>query len=185
MGDVCRIVNGSTPRSKVAEYWNGNICWVTPADLGSLDTPYIEGSKRMITQAGYQSCSTTLVPPGTVIISSRAPIGHIGIAKAPICTNQGCKSLVPSKNIDSQFLYWRLRDSVDDLRALGAGATFAEVNKRTVTEFRILLPPLAEQRRIADLMGTAERARAAAAAQLAVIEALARALLRSAFAEAA
>ena len=185
LGEVCRIVNGSTPKSAVEEYWGGDICWITPSDLGSLGSRYIEGSSRMITRSGYESCSTTLVPPGSVILSSRAPIGHLGIATVPTCTNQGCKSLVPSDQVSGEFLYSALLHFVDDLRALGAGATFSEVSKSKVAAFSIPLPPLEEQRRIvADLerqMAAAGRARRAAEAQLAAAVATPAAILRRAF----
>ena len=82
-------------------------------------------------------------------MSSCAPIGHVGIAGVPLCTNQGCKSFVPGPDVDSAFLYWSLKWVVPDLQALGSGATFTEVSKSHLQRFEILLPPLAEQKRIA------------------------------------
>ena len=185
LGNACEIVNGSTPKSGTPEYWGGEICWITPADLGVLDSPEIRSSARSITRSGYESCSTALVPEGSVILSSRAPIGHLGIATIPLCTNQGCKSFVPSDDVDSAFLYYTLLESVDDLRSLGSGATFAEVSKRKLSAFPIALPPLAEQRRIvAELearLAAAERARRAAFSQLNALEAMPAALLRNVF----
>lgn len=185
LSEVCRIVNGSTPKSGVGEYWGGDICWITPTDLGQLNGQYLERSTRMITDAGYESCSTTLVPSGAVVMSSRAPIGHLGIANIPLCTNQGCKSFVPTPSIESGYLYHALRNSIEDIRALGSGATFPEVSKKTLAEFTIPLPDLAEQRRIVATIEAqstiAERARAAAQAQLAAIEAMPQALLREIF----
>lgn len=186
LGDVCEIVNGSTPKSSVSEYWGGGIPWITPADLGQLEGPAIVASSRTITDAGYASCSTVLVPRGSVILSSRAPIGHLGIAMIPLCTNQGCKSFVPKDGLDSAYLHHALTSAVDDIRALGAGATFPEVSKRTLSSFQIALAPIAEQRRIvADLewqTAAVEDARAAAQAQLDALDALPAALLRLAFA---
>ncbi len=185
LNEICQVFNGSTPKSAVDEYWGGDICWITPADLGNLDSPYIRGSARMITRAGYESCSTTLVPAGSVILSSRAPIGHLGIATMPTCTNQGCKSLVPSDAIDGEFLYSALLHSVGELRALGSGATFPEVSKAKVASFPIHLPPMKEQRRIVEDLerqtAAAALARRAATAQLAAAEALPAAILRRTF----
>ena len=185
LNEICQVFNGSTPKSAVDEYWGGDICWITPADLGNLDSPYIRGSARMITRAGYESCSTTLVPAGSVILSSRAPIGHLGMATMPTCTNQGCKSLVPSDAIDGEFLYSALLHSVGELRALGSGATFSEVSKAKVASFPIHLPPMKEQRRIVEDLerqtAAAALARRAATAQLAAAEALPAAILRRTF----
>lgn len=181
LGDVCDIVNGSTPKTTVSDYWEGDICWVTPTDLSALDSSYIAGSARTLTEEGYESCSTKLVPAGSVILSSRAPIGHLGIATESLCTNQGCKALVPRDNIETRFLYYALRRSVDDLRAIGTGATFAEVNKRTLAEFAIAVAPLTEQQRITEMMATVERLQLSAAGQLLAVDALATALLGEIF----
>ena len=181
LGDECDIVNGSTPRSTVPKYWGGHIRWVTPTDLGKLRIPYIAGSERSITVAGYESCSTTLVPVGSVVLSTRAPIGHLGIATESLCTNQGCKSLVPQGGLESQFLYYALRHAVDRLRAIGTGATFAEVSKGTLAKFEIPVAPLHEQRRIANTFSTVQRARAVASAQLAAIDELTDTLMRQLF----
>lgn len=181
LGDECDIVNGSTPRSTVPKYWGGHIRWVTPADLGKLNTPYISGSERSITVAGYESCSTTLVPAGSVVLSTRAPIGHLGIATEALCTNQGCKSLVPQDGLESQFLYYALRHAVDRLRAIGTGATFAEVSKGKLVAFEIPVAPLHEQRRIANTFSTIQRAHAGATAQLAAVNKLTDTLIRQLF----
>ncbi len=185
LGDVCEIVNGSTPKSSVEEYWGGNVCWITPTDLGSLDGAAIERCARPITQSGYDSCSTTIVPIGSVVMSSRAPIGHLGIARTELCTNQGCKSFVPRENIATEFLYYSLKNSLGEIRALGSGATFTEVSKSKLEQFAVLLPPLDEQRRIVNQLETqlaaAQRAQRAAQAQLDALDALPAALLREIF----
>lgn len=185
LGNVCEIVSGSTPKSGVAEYWNGDITWITPTDLGQLTTKYINSSQRAITQRGYDSCSTTLVPPNSVVMSTRAPIGHIGIARVALCTNQGCKTFVPGENVDTEFLYFTLFNCLDDIKALGSGAVFPEVSKTKLSKFEIPLPPLSEQKRISailnDHMADIARARAAAEAQLEAINQLSSAILRKAF----
>ena len=184
LGDLCEIVNGSTPRS-VKQYWDGSICWITPTDLGQLRGPRIEGSARTITKQGYESCSTKLVRPGAVVMSSRAPIGHLGIATIPLCTNQGCKAFVPTAAVETRFLYYMLRYAMDNIRALGSGATFLEVGKKKLGSFAIPLPPTQQQRQIADALethfATLERARAAAQSQLGAVDRFSGAVLRHAF----
>lgn len=148
--DITRIVSGTTPKSGVSEYWNnGEIVWITPTDLGGNSEKNIVTSTRLITKTGFESCGLEIVPPGSIVLSSRAPIGYLGIARIPLCTNQGCKSFVPSDQIDSLFLYYALKQSVATLQKLGSGATFAEVSKTQLENFEIPLPPIEEQKRIA------------------------------------
>jgi len=185
LGDVCRVVGGSTPTSSEPEYWDGSIVWVTPTDLGQLQGFEISASARRITPSGLASCSTEMIPVGTVVLSSRAPIGHLGVAQVPLCTNQGCKSFVPGLDVDSMYLYYALKQAVPVLRSLGSGATFAEVSKSALSAFTIPLPPLPEQRRIAAMlteqMAAVDKARAAVQAQLDAARALPEGYLRSAF----
>ena len=185
LGEVCEIVNGSTP-VQVRRFWGGSICWITPTDLGQLQGSDIDRSARTITKAGYESCSTTLVPAGAVIMSSRAPIGHLGIATIPLCTNQGCKAFVPTPAIETRYLYHALRFALDDIRSLGSGAVFPEVGKKKLAYFEIPLPSnKREQLEIADALdrqaAAVKRAETASEAQLATIDALSKAALQEAF----
>lgn len=186
LGDVCKVVSGSTPKSGIKEFWDGEIVWITPTDLGQLAGSYINSSARRITKAGYDSCGTELVLPGSVVLSSRAPIGHLGIATVPLCTNQGCKSFIPRNEVYSRFLYFALKKSVSSLQEMGSGAIFAEVSKSQVEGFEIPLPPLSEQKRIAAIlteqMAAMERARTAAEAQFEATKMLPAAYLRESFA---
>ena len=106
--DIGDIVSGATPKTTVAENFGGAIPWLTPADLSGYTQKYISRGKRNLTQLGYDSCSTQIMPSGTVLFSSRAPIGYTAIAKNPICTNQGFKSIVPKPFVNSEFLYYQL-----------------------------------------------------------------------------
>ena len=185
LGDVCEIVSGSTPKTNVAAYWNGTITWITPTDMGQLPTKYIRSSQRTITQTGYASCSTKLIPAGAVVMSTRAPIGHLGIASVPLCTNQGCKTFVPGADVDTEFLYFSLLIHMEDIQALGSGSTFQEVSKTKLSKFEICLPPFIEQKRIAALlnqqMAYVEKARKAAEEILEAAQALPGAFLRQVF----
>lgn len=156
LGEVCKVVSGSTPKREKAEYWGGNIPWVTPKEINRLPSPYLWDSEEKITQEGFNSCSTSLLPAGSVLLSSRAPIGLLAINKIPVCTNQGFKSLVPSEEINAEYLYYVLKANVKALQARGNGATFKELAKPAVEDFEIPLPPLDYQIRIAHLLGKVE-----------------------------
>lgn len=160
LGDCAQIVSGSTPRRNVREYWGGDILWVTPKDLSNLEGKYISTTPDKLTQEGYDSCSTTLLPADSVLLSSRAPIGLVAINAVPMATNQGFKSLVPDLELlDSTYLYYWLKANTELLQNMGRGATFKEISKRIVEEIEIPLPPLEEQRRIAAILDTADTLR--------------------------
>ncbi|MEO1209729.1 MAG: restriction endonuclease subunit S [Cyanobacteria bacterium J06638_20] len=158
LGDVCQVVSGSTPKRNKPEFWGGTIPWVTPKEISDLRTPYLEDSVEKITDLGYRSCSTTMLPPNSVLLSSRAPIGLLAINKIKVCTNQGFKSLIPSDAAYSEYLYYYLKQNVRALQAKGNGATFKELSKTAVEDFKIPLPPLDDQKRIAYVLGKVEGA---------------------------
>ncbi|MBM3295186.1 MAG: hypothetical protein FJY82_11785 [Candidatus Aminicenantes bacterium] len=180
--EVCNIVGGTTPDTGKSDYWNGDIVWITPIDLGKNSEVTISSSGRRITIDGMRSCGIDILPVDTVIMSSRAPIGYISVAGVPFCTNQGCKSFIPSPSINSLFLYWALKRAVSDIQSLGIGATFSEVSKSSLQKFEIPLPPLPEQQRIAAIlneqMAVVDKARAAAQERLEAVKALPFSLIR-------
>ena len=148
LGDVCTVVSGSTPKSTVPEYWDGDIKWITPAEL-SNDTYIINDSARHITALGVAKTGLKSFPAGTVILSSRAPIGKTAIAGCEMFCNQGFKNLICSEKIDSKYLYYFLSGKTDYLNSLGRGATFKEISKAIVENIEIPLPGVEEQKRIA------------------------------------
>lgn len=152
LGDVCEVVSGGTPKTSVEEYWGGEIPWVTPADLSKLKGLEISSGERAITQRGVDKSSAVLLPAGSVVLSSRAPIGYVAIAQVPMATNQGCKSFIPSSEVDARYLAHYLLSQKDALQSLGTGATFKELSKSRAADIRIPLPPLDEQRRIAAIL---------------------------------
>lgn len=185
LGDVCEIVSGSTPSTSVDEYWNGEISWITPTDLGKLDGFSIEKTERKITEKGFNSCPVYKIPVNSVVMSSRAPIGHLAINKIECCTNQGCKSFIPSSEIDTTFLFFALKINVNEFQQLGSGSTFAEISKTTLTNFEIALPELPEQQRLAKILteklAIVEQAKQKITAQLQAAQDLTSAYLREVF----
>ena len=161
LGDCCEIVSGATPSTSVPSYWDGEIYWATPKDLSGLQGAYIGATERRITRAGLESCAAEVLMPGSVLFSSRAPIGHVAMNTVPMATNQGFKSFVPTPGqLHSTFLYHWLRRYRSYLESLGNGATFKEVSKSVVARVEIALPPLVEQRRIAEVLDLVEALRA-------------------------
>jgi type I restriction enzyme S subunit len=147
-GALCDVVGGATPRTDTAAYWGGEIPWVTPDDLSKDRRKFVDGGRRSLTQMGLQLCAATLVPAGTVLFTSRAPIGYVAIASRPVATNQGFKSLTPSVALTSDFLYWQLQHLTETIRGLGSGTTFAEVSKKVMATVPLRVAPIAEQERI-------------------------------------
>lgn len=157
LGDCTTVVSGATPRTDVPEYWNGDIVWITPKDISNLKSPLVLESPDMITAAGFKSCSTQLLPVGSVLVSSRAPIGHVAIAGRDLCTNQGFKSLIPNDGVVSKYLYHCMKFYAPLLAALGNGATFKEVSKTVVEDFKVPLPLMpSEQFHIASILDKAD-----------------------------
>jgi type I restriction enzyme S subunit len=141
------IFGGSTPPSAQADCWDGNIVWVTPEDISRNDR--LSGSQRTITEVGLKACSTALVPPGSVIITSRAPVGNVAIADVELATNQGCKALVPDTSaVDSEFLFELMRILKPELNSLSTGTTFAEISTGRLARVKIAIPAPNEQRAI-------------------------------------
>src|SRR3989338_2390316 len=99
IGELGEIVSGSTPATHVKEYWDGDIPWITPADLSNHTGVFFRGKLRTITRKGYKSCSTRMLPAESIIFSSRAPIGHCAVTTFPLCTNQGFKSIIPNERL--------------------------------------------------------------------------------------
>lgn len=138
--NIALIVNGSTPKSGVEEYWDGDINWITPTDLSHKSGVYLNDSQRKITNKGLDSCGTSLVPENTVILSTRAPIGSLAITGNQSCTNQGCKSLVVKNKESSLFLYYYLSISTSPLNNLGRGSTFLELSTEDLASFKVPMP---------------------------------------------
>lgn len=146
--EVADVIGGSTPKTNVEEYWGGNNYWVTPAELDG--SKYIEKTVRCITSNAVDKTNLTLMPSGTVLLSSRAPIGKVCITKAPMYCNQGFKNLICKELLYNEFAYYFLKHNVDYLQSLGTGATFKEISKKVVENVTIPVPPLSEQQHIVE-----------------------------------
>lgn len=147
-----QIIGGSTPKSDKPEYWDGSIVWVSPADLSKLPSFFIDDSAKKITDDGLASCGTTLVPPGSIVLSTRAPIGLLAIATTSLCTNQGCKTLVPRRDIHAQYFAYQLLAYTDELNIRGRGTTFLELSADELAAFKVPRPCYAEQTAIATFL---------------------------------
>ena len=158
LGEVGEIISGSTPSTYNSEYWNGEIVWITPEDLSKTKTLFIENSSRKITQKGLRSCSARIIPAYSVVISSRAPIGYVKVSKVPFTTSQGCKSIAYNGKFSPEFLAIMLSNKVQDMINLGSGTTFQEITKSNLKNLLIPLPPLSEQKRIAEILSQIDQA---------------------------
>ena len=144
LGEICEIVSGSTPKTTVSEYWDGNLKWITPAELN--DNSYIVmDSVRKLTELGVKNSGLSSFPEGTVMLSSRAPIGKVAIAGCEMYCNQGFKNLICSERINNRYLYWFLKGNTEFLNSLGRGATFKEISKKIVASIEINVPPMEQQ----------------------------------------
>ena len=149
---IFAIMSGATPASGNEEYWDGDILWITPEDLSGKDSYWLADTHRKITRSGYDSSGTTLAPPNSIALSKRAPIGHLALLRKPACSNQGCFLLVPISNVETRFYYYHLSSRIEWLQALGSGSTFMELGIDALKSLRIPLPPLSQQRAIADYL---------------------------------
>lgn len=147
---VARILNGGTPPSGVAEFWGGEVSFVTPSDLNGLDGAPLESTARSITVDGV--AHSGLAPAGSVLLSTRAPIGHIGRLASPAAFNQGCRALVPARNHEARFLAYALVAARADMDARGLGTTFLELSGASLAQVEVPLAPLEAQRAIADYL---------------------------------
>lgn len=155
LGEICEIVNGGTPDTKIARFWNGEYLWITPKDMGKNENIYVDDTARKITSDGLKNSSAKLLPINSLILSSRAPIGYLVINLKEISTNQGCKGIIPKKDLLTKYLYYFLKNSVELLNKLGSGTTFKELSGSKLSQIEISFPPLSEQQRIVKILDEA------------------------------
>jgi type I restriction enzyme S subunit len=146
--DIGEIIDGGTPSTSEPAYWDGDIPWITPADLSGYSDKFISTGSRKITTRGLAESSAKLMPTGSVLFSSRAPIGYSVISACEVCTNQGFKSTVPFVADMNEWVYHYLRAQVEEIRSRASGTTFKEISGSEMGNTLITVPPLAEQKRI-------------------------------------
>ncbi|MCY3746817.1 MAG: restriction endonuclease subunit S [Acidobacteria bacterium] len=149
LGEVVEIVSGGTPWTQNAEYWNGGIPWCVPTDITRDSGKYLRTTARTITESGLANSAANILPPGSLLLCSRATIGEVKLSIAPICTNQGFKALVCTGRILNEFLYYLLLTLKGRLISLSNGSTFLEISKSAIASVEIRLPEFGEQREIA------------------------------------
>jgi type I restriction enzyme S subunit len=142
---VTTVVGGTTPKTGVPEYWGGEIKWIAPAEIPN-DAFLISDTQKHITEAGKNSCSLTLMPSGTVLFSTRAPIGKVAISNSEMCCNQGFKNFICSSQINNVFLYQLLKMNIDWLQNQGTGTTFKEISKSSISSFLVPIPSIEKQK---------------------------------------
>lgn len=153
LSDIGEIVGGGTPKTKVDEYWNGDIPWITPKDLSGFTDRYIYSGERNITKIGLDKSSAKLLPKNTVLFSSRAPIGYVAIAGNELTTNQGFKSIICNENnAYPLFIYYLLKSKKESIENIAGGSTFKEISGKAMKEFKVQVPPISEQRAIAKIL---------------------------------
>ena len=155
--DVCKIKNcfnvfaGATPKSGNSEFWDGDIVWVTPADY-TTEQKYVNEGRKCITQEGFASCSTEIIPAGSLVFSKRAPIGLVAINTVDLCTNQGCLSCVPFNENDVEYFYYALSCFTEQFDLYGSGTTFKEISADAFVNFPIPYPAPETQRKISEYL---------------------------------
>ena len=156
INQYAQIVLGSTPNSKEVSYWDGNIKWITPAEMTD-ESYYIYDTDRHITEDGVKSASLTLLPYRSVLFSTRAPIGKVGLVGSPMYCNQGFKNFICGDKLNPVYLYYTLIYKREYLVSLGTGTTFKELSKRTVEGLDIAIPPLSLQEQFENIYHQADK----------------------------
>ena len=153
IGDVATVVGGGTPSTKDPDNFNGEIPWLTPKDLSGYPFRFISRGERNISQKGYNSSNAKLVPKGSVLLTTRAPVGYVAIASNPVTTNQGFHSLVLKDGYNSEFVYYLLKGHTEYLCSNATGTTYGELSGSALKRLKFRFPPLTHQRAIACILG--------------------------------
>lgn len=182
ISDVAVIAGGSTPKTQTPEYWDGDLNWFTPAELENCSW-YVYSSQRKITKAGVKSCHLEEFPINTVLLSSRAPIGKLAIARETFYCNQGFKNIICGETVNPIYLYHLLMYNINYMKSLGKGATFKEISKKIVEDIKIPVPPLELQEKFAAIVKQIESEKSKIKSTLTETQTLFNALMAEYFKE--
>lgn len=152
LGEIGKVVSGGTPSTSNKDNFDGEIAWITPADLSGYKEKYISKGKRNLSEQGLKNSSARLLPPNSILFSSRAPIGYVAIASNALCTNQGFKNLIPHSNVSSEYIYYFLLHSKRLAESVASGTTFKEISATNFSKLPIPLPPLETQKQIVQIL---------------------------------
>lgn len=158
LGDVAEVVGGATPSRTKSEYWGGDIPWVVPSELTNLPGRYLRTTRESITEIGRKAAGLRVIPPGSVLLTSRASIGSTAITTIPVVTNQGFQNLVAKKGTQGLWLFYCVSAQQRELLRRASGSTFREISRGSVRSLPIVIPPLPEQRAIAAVLDSIDEA---------------------------
>lgn len=156
LGELTAIVSGGTPKTSEPLYWNGPIRWCTPTDITGCRSKYLIETERTISIDGLANCSAQLLPPGALLLCSRATIGEVRISSHEICTNQGFKALICKQGVSNEFLYYKILTMKSQMVERAIGSTFLEISKKATASLTLALPLPQEQAVIAEALGNAD-----------------------------
>ena len=149
---IAEVIGGGTPSTKEAENFNGDIPWITPKDLSNCTSKYISRGERSLTNKGLQNSNAKIIPKGSVLVTTRAPVGYVVIAANEVTTNQGFHSIIPRKGFSSEYIYYLIKKNVTYLRANANGSTFSELSSSRFKQLKFPFPTLEEQKAIAKIL---------------------------------
>jgi len=181
--EVANVFGGGTPSTKDEANFNGEIPWITPKDLSGYPFRYISRGERNISKKGLNCSNAKLLPVGTVLLTTRAPVGYVAIAANPVTTNQGFHSLVPHNGYSSEFIYYLLKANAEYLKSNASGTTFGELSGSTLKRLKFVFPSIPEQRAIADVLGSLDDKIELNRRMNATLESMARAVFKAWFME--
>jgi len=150
--EIGEVVGGGTPSTKVQEFWDGDIAWLTPKDLSNCNFRYVSRGERNISRKGLEKSSAKILPPNSVLLTTRAPVGYVAIARNDISTNQGFRSVIPKKGVSSEYLYYLLKNNTHYLKSHASGTTFGELAGSTLRSLKFAFPNFDEQKSIAKIL---------------------------------
>lgn len=156
LGEIAEVIGGGTPSTTIAEYWDGDIIWVTPTEITAQDGKVVSDSIRKITDLGLKNSGAQILSRNSVILTSRASVGYVALAGKDLCTNQGFQSLIPKHSVLAKFLMYWIQQNRPEFESRSAGSTFKEISKSNVKSIKLKLPPLPEQKRIVDLISSVD-----------------------------